>query len=115
MIIRPLCYSSLFAILLLNSALSSQVFGQSPAAKSSASDVKITVGGEVDQPRKLTERDLAKLPRRTVQAQEHDGRLVTFEGLALYDVLQLAGVSFGELLRGRTLAKYLLVQCKGKR
>jgi DMSO/TMAO reductase YedYZ molybdopterin-dependent catalytic subunit len=94
----------------LSSALPSQGFGQNLAPKSVATDVKITIGGEVDQVRKLTEGDLAKLPRHAVQVKDHDGRLVTFEGVALYDVLQLAGVTFGELLRGRNLAKYLLVE-----
>jgi hypothetical protein len=52
----------------------------------------------------------AKLPRRTVQAKDHDRPEATFEGVPLMEILQMAGVKFGEKLRGQALANYLLVE-----
>ncbi|MGH7601966.1 MAG: molybdopterin-dependent oxidoreductase, partial [bacterium] len=34
----------------------------------------------------------------------------TFEGVPLVEILQLAGIKFGEKLRGQALATYLLVE-----
>jgi DMSO/TMAO reductase YedYZ molybdopterin-dependent catalytic subunit len=101
------CQATIF---LLIASLCLQAFGQSPASKPSAPDARITIGGEVDQPRSVTANDLAKLPRRTIQAKDHDGNLAKYEGVALYEVLNLAGVTFGDLLKGRNLTKYLLVE-----
>lgn len=78
--------------------------GQPPAA-----DYSLSVGGEVERPLKLTPADLAKLPRRAVSAKDHDGKEATFEGLELGEVLKLAGVKFGEQMRGKSLALFLVV------
>ncbi len=83
-------------------------FGQSSAPKQ-ASPVLLSIGGEVATPVKLTADDLAKLPRRTVQAKDHDGKETSFEGMELGEVLKLAGVKFGEHLRGKELALFLIV------
>jgi DMSO/TMAO reductase YedYZ molybdopterin-dependent catalytic subunit len=75
-----------------------------------APDVSLSVSGEVENPIKLTAADLAKLPRRSVRAKDHDGKESEFEGSPLVEVLKLAGVKFGEGLRGKNLALYLLVE-----
>lgn len=62
------------------------------------------------RPLKLSPTDLAKLPRSSVKAKGHDGKEATFEGIALAEILKLAGVEFGERLRGKALANYLLVE-----
>lgn len=95
-------------LLLLVSLCAHAAFGQTkqtPAAPSQTIDV----GGEVSRPFKLSAADLAKLPRLTVNAKDHDGKPVTFEGVALVEVLRLAGVEFGEKLRGKQLALFLVV------
>jgi hypothetical protein len=51
--------------------------------------------------------DLAKLPRRAVEAVDRDGRKSKFEGWALGDVLALAGIPRGNDLRGKALATYV--------
>src|SRR5215470_9832623 len=79
------------------------------SATKSASPVLLTIGGEVATPVKLTADDLAKLPRRSVQAKDHDGKNTSFEGIELAEVLKLAGVKFGEHLRGKELALFLVV------
>jgi DMSO/TMAO reductase YedYZ molybdopterin-dependent catalytic subunit len=83
---------------------------QTSQSANSASDSQLHVGGEVERELKLTLTELAKLPRRSVKAKDHGGVESTFEGVALIDVLQLAGVKFGEGLRGKSLALYLVVE-----
>ncbi len=99
---------SLPLILLLVSLCAPVASGQTKQAAAPASQT-IDVGGEVSHPLKLSAADLAKLPRRTVNAKDHDGKAVTFEGVALVEVLRLAGVEFGEKLRGKSLALFLVV------
>jgi len=83
-------------------------FGQATQAPASAAPV-LTVGGEVARPLKLSVADLAKLPRQTLTAKDHD-QTATFEGVALIEILRLAGVEFGEKLRGKGLALFLVVE-----
>jgi hypothetical protein len=64
----------------------------------------------VERELKLGPADLSKLQRRSVRAKDHSGTESTFEGVALVDVLQLAGVKFGDGLRGKSLALYLVVE-----
>ena len=86
------------------------VFGQTPDSSQKVAEFQLNVGGEVERPLKLSLADLAKLPRRTVQAKDHDRPEATFEGVPLMEILQLAGIKFGEKLRGQALATYLLVE-----
>lgn len=79
------------------------------AARPAASSVILRVGGEVARPLAMTAADFAKLPRLSVKAKDH-GTDATFEGAALGEVLKLAGVEFGESLRGKLLETYLLVE-----
>ena len=60
-------------------------------------------------PLKLSAADLAKLPHRSLRAKAHDGKEAAFDGIELGDVLKLAGVKFGEQLRGKDLALFLVV------
>jgi DMSO/TMAO reductase YedYZ molybdopterin-dependent catalytic subunit len=73
-------------------------------------DVILIIGGEVERPRKLAAADLTALPRKSVEVKLHDGSMAKFEGVALIDVLELAGVKFGESIRAARLATYLLVE-----
>lgn len=74
------------------------------------SEYKITVSGEVARSLNLGKADLAKLTRRSVRAKDHGGAEAIYEGVALVDVLQLAGVRFGDGLRGKSLELYLVVE-----
>jgi DMSO/TMAO reductase YedYZ molybdopterin-dependent catalytic subunit len=86
------------------------VFGQTQNSTPPAPEFQLTVGGEVERPLKLSLADLAKLPRRTVKAKDHDRPEATFEGVPLMEILQMAGIKFGEKLRGQALTTYLLVE-----
>lgn len=80
------------------------------APQSAAAGTLLTIDGDVAHPTKLTAADLAKLPHVSTKAKEHDGSEATYTGVALIEVLKLAGVEFGESLRGKRLATYLVVE-----
>jgi DMSO/TMAO reductase YedYZ molybdopterin-dependent catalytic subunit len=77
-------------------------------AEPAASAVLLHVTGEVKTKLELKAEDLARMPRRTVEAKDHDGKPTKFEGVVLADVLASAGVPFGSVLRGENLARFLL-------
>jgi DMSO/TMAO reductase YedYZ molybdopterin-dependent catalytic subunit len=89
-------------------ALVPAIYGQTPQA--ATPEISLSVSGEVERPLKLTAADLGKLPRRSVRAKDHDGKESEYEGSPLVEVLKLAGVKFGEGLRGKNLALYLVVE-----
>jgi len=84
--------------------------GEAQTTQPAASAISLSVSGEVEKPLKLTAADLAKLPHRSVRAKGHDGKEAEFEGVPLVEILKLAGVKFGEDLRGKNLALYLVVE-----
>jgi DMSO/TMAO reductase YedYZ molybdopterin-dependent catalytic subunit len=71
---------------------------------------ELTVSGEVAHPLKLTAADFAKLPHQKLTTKDTDGKTVTFDGTPLVQLLQSAGVEFGEKLRGTNLALFLVVE-----
>jgi DMSO/TMAO reductase YedYZ molybdopterin-dependent catalytic subunit len=79
--------------------------GEAQAAK-----ISLRISGEVERQLTLAAEDLAKLPRRSVRAKDHSGKDSEFEGSPLVEVLTLAGVKFGEGLRGKNLELYLVVE-----
>ena len=58
----------------------------------------------------LSRADLEALPHVKVTASEHASAPVSFEGVTLKSVLEKAGVTFGESMRGKQLANCLLVE-----
>jgi hypothetical protein len=80
------------------------------AQKTVTPEVLLTIGGEVEHPIKLTRADLDKFARQTIGAKDHDGKEYTYEGVSVLEILQKAGLKFGDALRGKALATYLLVE-----
>jgi len=58
----------------------------------------------------LNRTDLEGLPHVKVTASEHSSGPVNFAGVTLKSVLEKAGVSFGESMRGKRLSSCLLVE-----
>ena len=54
--------------------------------------------------------DVEALPHIRVTASEHSSPPVTFEGVTVKSVLEKAGISFGEGMKGKRLANCLLVE-----
>lgn len=79
------------------------------AAVNAATDSALLIETEDGKQTKITPADFSKLKRQTVKASDH-GREAAFEGFALSEVLKLAGVEFGDALRGKRLATFLLVE-----
>ncbi|MGB8191019.1 MAG: molybdopterin-binding protein, partial [Chitinophagaceae bacterium] len=69
----------------------------------------IKVEGEVTQSLKLYQSDLNTMKRVTVSHKGHDSITNSYTGVSLIEILSLAGVTMGKQLRGKELAKYLLV------
>lgn len=75
-----------------------------------ATAIVLRVEGQVDRPLSLSGLDLARMPRRSLDARDHDGNSAHYEGVVLSDVLKDAGAPLGEKLRGAQLAKFILVE-----
>jgi DMSO/TMAO reductase YedYZ molybdopterin-dependent catalytic subunit len=71
----------------------------------------VQVTGEVEKRLTLSAADLAAMPRTSVSANDKQGVAHTYSGVALADLFRAAGVTTGGQLRGKNLAKYLLVSC----
>lgn len=83
---------------------------QTAQSGSQSAKAGLRVGGEVERQLNLSGDDLAKMPRRSVRAKDHSGNESEFEGVPLVEVLTMAGVKFGEGLRGKNLELYLVVE-----
>jgi DMSO/TMAO reductase YedYZ molybdopterin-dependent catalytic subunit len=70
----------------------------------------LSVEGEVIRPLRLTVDDLMKFKPSEVKGKDKDGNEHAFTGVRLVDVLDSAGVTLGSKLRGKNLAKYILVK-----
>jgi len=83
--------------------------GQAGEPATSTLDAQVRIDGVVDQPLTLHASDLATLPRQTLQVRDHDGQESVFEGMALVELLQRAGVPLGKDLRGDRMLTYVVV------
>src|SRR5215471_18255559 len=58
----------------------------------------------------LSRADIEPLPHVKVTASEHSSGPVSFEGVSLKSVLEKAGITFGESMKGKRLSSCLLVE-----
>lgn len=72
-----------------------------------AADLTVKIGAE--KPITIKPTALELLPHQTVKAADHGGKVAEWTGVPLYQVLQHAGLSFGDSLRGPALAQYVVV------
>lgn len=72
---------------------------------------QVKVQGEVKHALQLTPAYLVKMTRVTASANDHDGKAHSYSGIAVSEILDSAGVTTGTQLRGKNLAKYMLVKC----
>ncbi|MFC0182022.1 Oxidoreductase molybdopterin binding domain-containing protein [Pseudarcicella hirudinis] len=77
---------------------------------SKAQQAVIKVQGEVLKPLSLSIEDLSKLPQISITAKDKDAENHVFSGVALNEVLKLAGVTLGAQLRGKNLSKFVLAK-----
>jgi len=72
---------------------------------------KLKVSGEVAQPLELSLSDLSKMSRKEVTMKDKEGKLYSYAGVPIQDVLSMAKVPSGKELHGKeNLSKYVLVK-----
>ena len=76
-------------------------------AKAQTASVKI--GGDVTSPMTINDDDLHKYAQTTVIRKDHDGKDHTYTGVILSEILKKAGATLGPDLKGKNLAKYVLI------
>lgn len=80
------------------------------AAAARAGDAQeITVQNESGAPVNVTAADIVAMAHQKASVDSH-GKTVTFEGVPLRLILEKAGVTFGESLRGKRLSSCLVVE-----
>ena len=101
--------------LVLAATLGTSCVAQAQAAKptpapapTAAAPATIRLDGLVDSPRTLTAADLAALPHREQATTDKDGKKHLYRGVALADVLHLAGAPEGKNIHGPVLAEALV-------
>ncbi len=99
--------------LLAGLALAQLFATNSPAcAQTTApSSAELRIGGAVSTPVTLTVADLKKMPRETLTVvNPYDKKTEKYEGVALVEILRIAGVPQGAALRGPAMATYVLAE-----
>jgi DMSO/TMAO reductase YedYZ molybdopterin-dependent catalytic subunit len=81
-------------------------------AAQTAPEPNIVVTGDVPTPLTLSAKDLAVMPRETVEVTDADGSKTAYEGVPLQEILKKAGIPFGRQMRGKDLAGYVLASAK---
>src|SRR6266496_4482333 len=102
--------TSLIALSIILGSLAMPTFAQKAVSLPAATEVLLTVGGEVAHPLALTRADLDKFARQPVKAKTRDGKEHRYEGVSVSDLLLKAGVEFGEALHQEAAATYLLAE-----
>ena len=82
------------------------------AAPAWAQQASLAIAGAVGHPLDLQMSDLEKMPHTKLDVKDHDGHPVTYEGVALAELLKAAGAPLGEQLRGAGMASYLIAHAK---
>ena len=72
---------------------------------------QVKVQGDVKHELEITPASFAKMKKVTASTNDHDGKAHTYSGVAISEILDSAGVTTGAQLRGKNLAKYMLVKC----
>ncbi|RYY19603.1 MAG: molybdopterin-binding protein [Cytophagaceae bacterium] len=100
---------------LLRAALVGGLFCLAPAAlraqvaaPAAAAPATIRLAGLVATPRTLTAAELAALPHREQTTTDKEGKKHVYRGVALHDVLHLAGAPEGKAIHGAVLAEAVL-------
>ena len=109
---RPFLGLALTTALLLNPLAVMSAFAQAapatakPAVPEAAAPTSLAVTGDVATPLTLSAADLKTLPRTKVEVKD-EGRIVTYEGVLVGEILKKAGVPLGADLRGNAVATYV--------
>jgi hypothetical protein len=96
-------YSFLLAFFMLSASLAAQT--------SAPASTRLTISSDITKPVSLSLADISAMPHKTLKVTNpHDQKEEVYEGVALADLLKLAGAAQGERLRGAAMATYVLVE-----
>ena len=104
--LRPLLAAPLVAGLFC--LASPALYAQASASVATAAPATIRLEGLVATPRTLTAAELAALPHREQTTIDKEGKKHVYRGVALRDVLHLAGAPEGKAIHGEVLAEAVL-------
>jgi hypothetical protein len=98
-------YGFLVAFFMLSASLAAQT--------SAPASTTLTISSHITKPVSLSLADISAMPHKTLKVTNpHDQKEEVYEGVALADLLKLAGAAQGEHLRGAAMAmaSYVLVE-----
>ncbi|WDF56926.1 molybdopterin-dependent oxidoreductase [Mucilaginibacter sp. KACC 22063] len=95
---------------LLAAALTFALSANAQTATNFGSKQNVKVGGEVEKPFTITSAWLQKAKQVSVKATGHDGKSHKYTGVLLSDIITEAGGIPNNQLRGKALARYILVK-----
>lgn len=75
-------------------------------------DATLAIRGDVQTPLNLSMSDLARMPHEKVNFSEMGKPAISYEGVAVPEILKKAGVPLGKDLRGKALATYVLAKAR---
>lgn len=78
----------------------------------SVAEPTIPITGEVEKSQTLRLADLARMPRKQVQVTDRDGKVGTYEGVLVSDLLKAAGAPSGPKLRGPNMTNCVLTEAR---
>ena len=78
-------------------------------AQTASPGPSLRVTGKVGKSLVLHEADLAKLPHQHLAVTDEKGHPASYDGVPVSDILRLAGVPLGKLLRGPQMKLYVVV------
>jgi hypothetical protein len=105
---RTLLFLMLIAILLSAGPIGLGIHVQGMDEQKTATH--LTVINETGKATEISTDSFAKLRRKSLKVKDHSGTEVTFEGVALVDLVAQAGVALGKELKGPKLANCLLIE-----
>jgi DMSO/TMAO reductase YedYZ molybdopterin-dependent catalytic subunit len=85
-------------------------FASAQSAAPPSAVPELTIRGDIPETLVLKTADLAQLSHETVAVADQDGTQISYEGIALREILKRAGVPTGKELRGKALASYIVAK-----
>lgn len=101
-----------FPVLMMKKSLAAASLALLCLGIQAAEPGRLAVTGAVERPLNIQISDLEKMPHVRVDVKDHDGNVITYEGVPVAELLKAAGAPIGEKLRGPNMAAYILAEAK---
>lgn len=74
-----------------------------------AQNADVNIGGSVAKPYKINAAAMSAMKKVEVTVKDHDGNDHHYSGVSLYEIITKAEAMPGNMLKGKTMAKYVLI------